>query len=349
MLNQTAIVKTPLKDLLGLANEYGILRLKAVRSAYFLEQAITLPEVVNLYRDWRDTSEHIVLSYDEEYESGLWDPVTYTETHYMCIKASKKGNDVYRYLLAKKWRKVTELKDVTFFNDNWGVKETSMLSVTLTYNTSRSPVDAAWITHGEEWHLFLAKLTQEYGDVEFIRVWESHSNFYPHCHAVIVFKKHKFQVWEQKNKDGSKKWRISDHDAKKIGSFWHSFSDIAAVSSTGIALQHLAKYLTKDLMSEKGDKTNAMTWLHRKQTYAISHKFFALIEAQLSVEQMKEPTTGDLIRNVLANCNKDFELLGIWPSKLLKISASSWYHVMKKPPPGVLLFVSTEYLKRFNR
>jgi len=339
----------PLNALLALANEYGILRLKAVRDAYFNEQGLELPEVVDCYKEWRDTSEHIILAYTEEYESGLWDPVPYMETHYLCVKAAKKGNDVYRHLLEQKWRQVQELRDVTFFNEKWGVKETSMLSVTLTYNPSRSPVDAAWITHGEEWHLFLAKLTQEYGDVEFIRVWESHENYYPHCHAVIVFKKHKFQVWEQKNSDGSRKFRISDHDAGKIGSFWHSFSDISAVSNTGTALRHLSKYLTKELMSKKGDKTNAMTWLFRKQTYAISHKFFAIIEAQLSSEQMKEPQTGDLINDVMANCNKDFELIGIWPSRLLKISSTRWYHIMKKPPPGVLLFMHTEYLRRLDR
>jgi len=349
MINQTPIYVTPLNDLLGLANEYGILRQKAVRAAYFSERSLDLPGAVECYKEWRDTSEHIVLAYQQDYYSGLDEVHCYTETHYLCVKASKKGNDVYRHLLEQKWRKVQELRDVTFFNENWGVKETSMLSVTLTYNTSRSPVDAAWITHGEEWHLFLAKLTQEYGDVEFIRVWESHENFYPHCHAVIVFKEHKFQVWEQKNSDGSRKFRISDQDAAKIGSFWHSFSDISAVSNTGTALKHLSKYLTKELMSKKGDKTNAMTWLFRKQTYAISHKFFAIIEAQLSVEQMKEPQTGDLIKNVMANCNKDFDLIGIWPSRLLKISSSKWYFVMKHPPPSVLLFMNTEYLKRLDR
>lgn len=345
---QTSICDRTLKDLLGLANEYGILRLKAVRAAYFSEGALSLPDVVNCYKEWRDTSEHIILAYTEEYDMGLGPIRTYTEDCYLCIKASKKGNDVYKSLLKKKWRQVQELNDVTFFKENWGVKKTSMLSVTLTYNTSRSPVEAAWITHGEEWHLFLAKLKQEYGDVEFIRVWESGKNFYPHCHAVIVFKEHQFQVWEQKNNDDSRKWRISDKDTAKIGSFWHSFADVSAVSDTGLALSHLAKYLTKDLMSEKGDKTNAMTWLFRKQTYAISHKFFALINAQLAPELMKEPSTGDLITNVLANCNKDFELIGIWPSRLLKLESTKWYHIMKKPPPGVLVFIRTEYLKRLD-
>lgn len=349
MENQSLIYEDGYNPFVELVNDYGTLRLKAVRCAYFNEQVVDLPGVVNLYKEWRDTSEHIVLSYDEEYQMDLHGIQSYTETQYMCIKAAKKGNDVYRYLLKKKWRQVEELRDVTFFNEKWKAKETSMLSITLTYNTSRSQVDAAWITHGEEWHLFLAKLTQEYGPVEFIRVWEAHNNFYPHCHAVIVFKKHKFPVWEQKNSNGSRKFRISEHDAAKIGSFWHSFSDISAVSNTGTALNHLSKYLTKELMSEKGNKTNAMTWLFRKQTYAISHKFFAIIEAQLSADLMKEPQTGDLIKDVMANCNKNFEFVGIWPSRLLKIDPNEWYHVIKKPPPGVLLFIATEYLKRLDR
>lgn len=348
---QTELIEpvTPLKVLLNLANDYGIIRQKAVRSAYFYDEGMDLPDVVDVYREWRDTSEHIVLSYDEEYTMDLDGIQSFIETNYMCIKASKKGNDVYKYLLKQKWKKVNELHDITFFTDRWSEKKTSMISITLTYGTARSPVDAAWITHGEEWHKFLARLKQEYGDFEFIRVWEAHKNYYPHCHAVIVFKNHQFQAWEQKNKDGSRKYRISDHDTAKIGSFWHSFVDISAVSSTGKALGHLSKYLTKDLMSEKGDITNAMTWLHRKQTYAISHNFFALINARCSVDEMKEPSTGDLIKDVMANCNSEFELIGIWPSKLLKISSTRWYHIMKKPPPGVLLFVKMEYLKRLDR
>lgn len=347
-MNQSLICKQEYNSLLDLTNAYGMIRLNKVRDSCFANAPLDFPEIVNIYRKWRDTSEHIILAFRSEFEMDLYGYNTWSEQNYLCIKAAKKGNDVYKYLLKQKWKQVDMLPDIEFFREGHSTKKTSMLSITLTYNTNRCPIEAAWLTHSEEFHLFLAKLRQKYGDFEFIRVWEAHDNYYPHCHVVIAFKEHSFPVWVQRNKDGSIRYRVSDEASKTIGSFWHSFSDISAVSNTQKALTHLSKYLTKDLMSEKGDKTNAMTWFFRRQSYAISRGFFGLIHRSFAKIDLSEPETGDLIKPLMANRNYFFELMGIFPTSALKFDDTEWYHVMKKPPPDVILLVHAEYLRRLE-
>lgn len=351
MSNQELIYAPPIKDLLDHVNDYGMVRRNLTRNAYYADQNMTLDDVVCCYKEWRDTPEHVILRYTDTYEMALFEDINYIETKYLCIKATKRGNDVYRYLLKEKWKQVLNLKDITFFKDDWGIKETMMLSITLTYNPGRAPIEAAWETFGQDFHLWLAKIRQEYGDFEYIRVWESTGKFYPHAHVVIAFKKHKFQVWEEKNDNGGRCFRISATDTKKLGVFWHSFSDIKAVSNTGKALEHLTKYLTKDLMSRKGDKTNAMLWFFGKQSYSIGKNFFSLIDRQFSPGEMKEPKTSDLIKPILGNCNKDFEFVGIFPSHLLKMSGNEWYKVLKKPPPEVTMMIweRENDIKFFNK
>ena len=290
-------------------------------------------EITDIYREWRDTAEHIVLSYLENYIMDLTEDSSYFDVRYMCVKASKRGNDVYKSLVKHKWKAVEEVDPVEIFNEDWGEKHTPMISVTLTYAQGRAPVEAAWATFGEDFHLWLAKLRQEYGDFEYVRCWEATDSFYPHAHVLIAFKKTVFSVFEHTNEDGSRSWLIGEEASKKIESYWHSFSDIKACQDTGTTLQHLVKYITKDIFTKKGDKTNAMLWLHGKQAYAISKGFFSLLKASFADPGPSEVKTGDLIKQIMQDCNKKFEFVGIFPSKLLKIPADEWFFKLNGPPP----------------
>jgi len=330
---QTNIVLPDIKTLPEICNFYGQIRVKMLRRFLAGSPETSGEEITDIYKEWRDTSEHIVLSYLEEYTMDLTNDAEYFDVRYICVKAAKRGNDVYKHLVKHKWRRVEEIDPVQIFNEDWGEKHTPMLSITLSYAQGRAPVEAAWKTFGEDFHLWLAKLHQEYGDFEYVRCWEATSDFYPHAHVLIAFKKTVFSVFEHTNKDGSRSWLIGDSAEKKIAGFWHSFSNIRGCQDTGTTLQHLVKYITKDIFTKKGDKTNAMLWLHGKQAYAISKGFFALLKASFAQPTEGEPKTGDLIEQILQNCNKDYKLVGIFPSKLLKIPDDEWFFKLNGPPP----------------
>lgn len=332
-MEQTNIVIPDIKDLPEICNFYGQIRVKMLRQFLSYSPEVGGEEITDIYREWRDTSEHIVLSYLKEWQEDLYTSNTFFDVRYMCVKAAKRGNDVYRALVKHKWRKVEEVDPVQIFQGDWGEKHTPMLSITLSYNQGRGPVEAAWETFGEDFHLWLAKLRQEYGDFEYVRCWEATNSFYPHAHVLIAFKKTVFNVFEHTNKDGSQSWLIGDSAEKKIAGFWHSFSNIRGCQDTGTTLQHLVKYITKDIFTKKGDKTNAMLWLHGNQAYAISKGFFELLKACFAEPTEGEPKTCDLISPIMQNCNKTFEFVGIFPSKMLKIPSDEWFFKLNGPPP----------------
>ena len=322
-----------LKDLPEIINDYGMIRIKKLRSWVNYNDNVTNSDIVEVYRNWRDTSEHIVLEGWTNYIMDLNGVQKYPEKFYFLAKAAKRGNDVYRALVAGKWRRAEEIPPVELFNDEWADKTTPMLSFTLTYAAGRSPCEAAWKTFGEDFHLWLAKLKQAYGDFEYIRCWESTNNFYPHAHVLVAFKNHSFPVFERYDRDGNRYWALSDADDKKLSCYWHSFSKIRGVQDTGSTLKHLVKYITKEIFTKKGDKTNAMLWYHGKQAYAISRGFFDLLKLSFAKPKPGEPQTADLIKPIMHNCNINFEFIGIFPSKLLKVNSNEWFFKMKDPPP----------------
>ena len=369
-------------------NEYEAIRCKFVKNGFF-NGVIGLSDVVNLYRTWRDDAEYFILcsqsyfhqeTFDRDRTSYLGNVgiiKTYIgENKYKFIKASKRGNDVYKYLVDKKLKPINELQNVLFFKEDWGDKHTSLLFITLTYAIRKclscgkhyklglnqcpfcksyefidlSPSEA-WKNIGVDYHLFCNKLRKKYGHIEFFRTWETTENFYPHVHVLIGFKNKDFSVFEHTDKKGKKTFRISKQDKDKINSFWHSNSDIQGISETDDATKELTKYITKDLCSAKGDKTNDMIWLFGKQSYAVSRGFVGLIKgcfAEITEsQQIGDVATDDLI-NVMSNCNQQYEkweFVGILRGVQLGVSSDLWSFDVKKPPPAIVELIEKERMR----
>lgn len=346
----------PVKDDLSIfddnfRNEYGSIRRKFAYTQYSVGN-VNLQGVVDLYKEWRDDHEYFILRkphmiYQETFDR---DNVSYLGNVgiikeyldgycYKFVKASKRGNDVYKYLVKEKLKQLNGL-DITFFKDNWGDKRTSLLFITLTYDNNRCTDTVAWQNIGEEFHLFCNNLRKRYGHIEFFRTWESTGHFYPHIHVLIGFQKKSFPVFVHVDKKGKRKFRISKHDKDIISSYWHSHVDIQGVDNTKDAIKELTKYVTKDLCSEKGDKTNAMIWLYRKQAYGVSKGFVGLITGHFNtVVDLSEPKATDLIKSEMCNCNHDFEkweFVGILRGEQLGFSPEMWVVDLKKPPPNVV-------------
>jgi hypothetical protein len=336
-------------------NEYGSIRWGKVRSQ-FLMGNIILPDALDIFEEWYKDAEYIVMRGTRNYiqETLFFNPETleypshvypdsYPEHVYRFIKASKRGNDVYQYLVKKRLKPLEDLPDVTFFKDNWGEKNTSLLFITHTYNTNRCDEATAWKNIGKEFHLFYTKLRQEYGDIEYFRTWESTGHYYPHIHIIIAFKEKSFPVFVHTDKDGHRSFRIPQTDKDKIASFWHSHVDVQGVDNTKDAIDELTKYVTKDLCSDKGNKTNAMICLFRRQSYAITRGFVSLIKNNFSKvteeNDIEDVGTFDLIKDEMYNCNSDFynwEFIGILRGIRLRISSEIWVCDLKKPPPSLI-------------
>lgn len=313
-----------------------MLRVCYTSDEYKYGDSLTEDEVVDIYKMWRDESEYVMLRRTQWYEMGIDRANLFPDNDYFFVKVPKRGNDVFQRNLRRKLEFLDNQSPMKYFKDDQHPKHTNLLFLTLSYDTNRCPTITAWENIGEEFNNFISKIKQEFGDVSYFRCWESYSNYYPHVHVVIHFKEHAFRVHEHLSEDGNKTWRIPSAQKNKIQHFWHSFVDVQGVQDVQNAFKYLHKYLTKTSWSKKGEKSQAMAWVHNKQTYAISASFCddAVIE---DVNPNKEDEiVDDLIDRVMANSNIDYEFMGLIPGRCFSQHQNEWSFAMKHPPPKVL-------------
>jgi len=345
-------------------NEYGSIRRLFVRSNYFNDR-IGKKDILNLFKEWQNDPEFFILRgvvYDDTEQERIirkddepyytWELPRDFGYLYRFVKASKRGNDVYKKLVDQRLKPIDEMHDIMFFNEDDVDKRTCALFVTLTYDNKLCSPDTAWQNIGKEFHLFHNNLRKQYGRVEVFRTWEATNHYYPHVHALIIFWDHTFPVLKHINKDSSISWRIPYKEKQKITKYWHSSIDVQALMDTNEGIKELTKYITKDLCSEKGDKTNSMIWFHRKQGYSISKGFVNFMNVILRKDLgFNEPSNFDLINN-MCNCNQDFikwEFMGILRGHDLGFSSDMWVIDLKKPPPRVIEMVLNEYKRWTSR
>jgi len=251
-------------------NAYGSYRWHLIRFAYF-QNYIDEDFVTTICKEWRDTTEFFKI--DGEDIAGNY-------TGYSAfVKASKRGNDVYKDRVAKKFSFFDELPPIDFFDESWGRKNTPMLFVTLTVDQKRYSIKEAYSVISREFNRFETLLRQKYGNFVHFRVWEVHENGYPHVHVIYYFLKRSFEVWEHLHDTGDgtdikQTWRVSNKVRDSIKQMWSMGCnvDIQGVRDTLGAFSEVKKYVTKSIWSSKADKTNAMLTLFRKQSYHISSK-----------------------------------------------------------------------------
>ena len=240
---------------------------------------------------------------------------------------------------------MNQLPDILFFRDKWGVKSTSLLFITLTYDGKLSNEENAWDKIGKQYHLFINNLKKQYGRIEFFRTWESTKSFYPHVHCLIAFRDNTFQVFKKINKNGKTKYRISDAEKEKISGYWHSHVDIQGCSNTEDAIKELTKYVSKDLCSKKGNITNSMIWLFNKQAYAISKRFVKVVSNSFADFKIDDVKPTDLIKSEMCNWNQDvekWEFVGILRGCFLGFGKDVWVVDCEDPPPKIKKLIDFE-------
>ena len=238
-------------------------------------------------------------------------------------------------------------------------KRTNALFLTLTFDPSKYDVKTAWSGIGCFLNKFLSNLRKIYGSIAHIRVFESTKKYYPHVHILILFWDHSFPVIQHLDKDNRVTWRIPYKEKIKIASYWkYGLIDVQAIQTTNEAFSEITKYLVKDLCSKKGDITNSMLWLFRKQSYSISKNFVDWLKnwylgfEDLTVEDLKEPDDDDfddLIKGSMRNSNLiviHVEFVGIIRGFDLGVSGCVHEFSLRKPPPRILDLIRKERDRR---
>lgn len=330
------------------SNDFGAIRRSKVLR-YF--QDLTFDEIKNLYISWRDDPEYFGLRITDFYKmpplSGGGVGIDLLDKYYKFIKVAKRGNDVYKYLVKERLSVFNDLPDTRFFN--WGSPrgKTRLVFCTLTYDHDEFDVVRSWLSCGVDFHLFITKVRQEFGDVVFFRSWEAHDDYYCHIHCLLLFVDHEFDVHKHKSMDRRKKGQITyrlQYDVmKKFKRFWpQGNSDFFGLNSVKSGFSEVSKYISKDLMTSKGDKTNSMVWLFGKQSFSVSRRFKDVVCDITDVDSLA------LYEREMCNCNKKFlikrevEFLGIFRGKIIGLKSDVWSFSVKDPPPDLSEVIEME-------
>ena len=155
------------------------------------EYGLSVPEIVDKFSQWVSEDKYMILNRVKTKEVQVRDsrknkmitvkfPV---ESDYFALKCSKRGNDVYRQRVYRRFKGLASLIDKTvFFNpkDRKQNKKTKALFLTLTYDTKLCSLGEAWKNIGIEFNRFMSHVRKHFGKVSCCRVFEAFANGYPH-------------------------------------------------------------------------------------------------------------------------------------------------------------------------
>lgn len=289
--------------------------LKAFRRDYELFD-YSLPEIQEHYLEWVKETMYMILS--------QWNKKK-QRNDLFAVKCAKRGNDVYRSRVSRRFRGVaSRAENAVFFNPkDRGVKRTRALWVTLTYDTNRCSFKDGWENIGVEFNRFMAYTRKKFGTVSCCRVFESFENGYPHIHCILLFKSTWFNVF----RDKKGKFRI--HSKRIIAVGWHSNIDVKAMSSLQRGLSYQKKYLLKNIDVENADskalKTLALCWAYRKRAFSVSGLFRQLLSDLIiylhnsNRRSLQVMLSGEIVQE------EKFYVIGFVPADVVRLKKAVWF------------------------
>jgi hypothetical protein len=283
----------------------------------FEEYGLSVPEIVKKYSEWVSEDTYMILN-----RINLR---TYN-TDVFAIKCSKRGNDVYRYRVYRRFRELAKLTSETiFFNpkDRNTTRKTKALFVTLTYDTKRCGFDEAWKNIGVEFNRFMAYVRKQFGKVSCCRVFEAYENGHPHIHCILLFEEYEFKVFfDQKGQ-----FRVKEKDVFEAG--WHSHTDVKAMSSLGRGFSYLKKYLLKSIDAKNKDskalKTLALGWLFNKRAFAVSGKFHQMLTDLIKTKHNSNHKIQQITLEREIIQEYTYYVLGFVPADIIHLKKDIWF------------------------
>jgi hypothetical protein len=296
----------------------GYLRELAHRGTYDFE------DIVEKYESWVLDNRYMVMAHErEKWLSGAG------EFEYIAVKCAKRGNDVYRARVEDRLDGIGQYVDDVDF-DFKANPYTSVLFVTLTYDTKLCSFDVAWKNIAREFNLWKANIRKRFGDFAVFRTFEAFGNGYPHIHAILVFKEMYFKTflayedWE----NGEKRpvWLIDEKDF--FDGYWHSWTKIKAAYNLHGGLNYLKKYIMKCSEyaheDDKGKVTLAMCWVFRKKAFYVSGQFRTALSdliITLCSSKTRKIQLNLLIEELSSN---PWRVLGFIGASLLDLDVEVW-------------------------
>jgi hypothetical protein len=281
-------------------------------------------DIVRKYEGWVNEHRYMVMAHAREKwvsKAGEWE--------YIAVKCAKRGNDVYVSRVGSRLDGVgRNVPDIQHnFHEN---PFTSMLFVTLTYDTKLCSFSEPWQRIGAQFNLYRANLRKKYGRLSVMRTWESYENGHPHVHAILIFEEKRFRVFPsyEQNRKGELKlvWRI--HEKEDFEPYWHSWQDIKAVYNVRGGLNYLKKYILKCAEyshdDKKGKQALAMCWVFRKKAFCVSGQFRRALSdlIRLSCSSKTGKIQVDLFNTELKV--NSWRLLGFVGASLLDLDVEIW-------------------------
>lgn len=316
----------------------GNFSLREIRTR-FIDGLISFEEVIDLHQHWLSINQYTVMAFPIDpgipIEHGRFaGGIQHLKYDYWGFRCAKRGNDVHRCRVAKRFMPLIELckryKNFSFFDKDQRFGNTKLLMITLTYDGTRCNCHEAWLNIGKDLNRFLSSLKQKYGKADILRSFETFKNGYPHVHLIVYFKECDFKVKRFRNKKGKIEWLIPRNDDQRISGFHHSFVKINGIQTVN-AVPYVAKYCMKGVFLENNNETLIRCWLYGKRQYSISKSFIHDLMDYLDCDD-----TETLLDTLMHNSNKsmlsgyDFIYVGI-----KKIDNVDRNIVRLKPPPVI--------------
>jgi hypothetical protein len=287
---------------------------------YTINKGIDFTELTELYKEWRDYDEYMVLQ--EQTKNLRIQGETDKKT--IAVKCAKRGNDVYWSRVWKRLKPINNLKEHTLFDTYSNVKKSNVLFMTLTYDIKRSTIQEAWETVGEEFNNWIRNLRNKFGRISYLRCWEASRKGYPHIHVLMVFHTHQFRIAFSQLKKGRRVYRIEEKESFEKA--YHSFVDVQAIRKMREGIKYITKYLSKTQSEVQSQMlTLALCWLFKKRSFAVSGAFheaiYTITNIQYRVVQI------DLFSHEIKLRTK-WILIGIFSASKLGIDHNEWRKVI---------------------
>jgi hypothetical protein len=228
---------------------------------------------------WRESKSYLCFEVDDGSDN-----ITYAFS-----KASKRGNDVYR------WRVKNRFSDLlTFCKEREGLSLiegnetdgffTRVFKITLTVDRKLYSIDEFNSTVcSHEVDKFVKRIRNNFDrEVKVSRTYEVHRDGYLHVNLILFFPNRMFNVFfyrrfrQRSGKNNYGSWRLKEK--KNVSDLWTiGFSDVRAISDVHdlieYCLKYQIKYFHKKANRELQNRTMSVLSLYNKRSYSIPKSF----------------------------------------------------------------------------
>jgi len=303
-------------DLTGKTGGIRLHKVKSFLQGRFYDRDVSQEDIgrlIDVYKQWVDYDEFIHL----DKKTIGFDPERFKTTEVnndVLLKSAKRGNEKYRYKVQNRLNGLIDLIEGYHGNNGFNPEDsTNALLITLTCDIDKfDSTGEAWDKIGKDWNSYITALREKYGKISYVRVFEAYQNTYPHIHAMLVFHDKEFSTWEQIKKEKGEVKRRTRIDEKSEFEHWHSFVDVEGCRHLGKSLNYVLKYIFKSADTDKHTFTQAIQWLFRKRSYAISRDFEEWLSDLIQIRSnSKLDNTGLTVLEV------DFEFKGCVPARFI--------------------------------